>query len=273
MESASQAISKLQDRKVAVEEELASIDVTLRAIRKVLGIANAGEAAAPKKSRAEPAPVEGVAANTRRRRQWFERGEVAALIKKYLKTPLSQAEIVRALAKTKSLRQQPERARRQAIHGCGVCGDRERGESRAREAATGRAGSSSLMGARTRAPDVSALRVACFDLCSRHLSMTRRHAPSSTSMSGLHYTTTITLSTPASILTFSSVRPGTLPSRRPCRRWPATSTGTARRYRRWSNSHARTRCWARSTLNIRGNSYRLNEKLKAGLVRTEDAEA
>lgn len=36
-----------------------------------------------------------------RRHQWFERGEVVALIKRYLEAPLPQAEIVRALAQTK----------------------------------------------------------------------------------------------------------------------------------------------------------------------------
>jgi hypothetical protein len=40
-------------------------------------------------------------ASSKGRRQWFERGEVAALMKRLVKAPTSQADIVRALAQSK----------------------------------------------------------------------------------------------------------------------------------------------------------------------------
>ena len=94
-EAISESVSRLQAGKAAIEMELADINSKLRAVAHVLGSPDAAQVLAL----ADRAGVRR--ASSKGRRQWFERGEVAALMKRLVKAPTSQADIVRALPQSK----------------------------------------------------------------------------------------------------------------------------------------------------------------------------
>lgn len=98
MSRLSDAVRQLEARRAALEQELAKVNLRLRAVTAALG---AGEAAAVVKTPAATtkpahAPVKQAAV-----RRWFDKGEALVLMRKLITKPMRPVEVIRSLAVAK----------------------------------------------------------------------------------------------------------------------------------------------------------------------------
>lgn len=100
-EPISQSVSSLQERKAAIETELADIDSRFRAIADVLNVDGAGEISEPKLAASGEKMIAGAGKTGRKTNHWFGAGEAVALMKRHVRTPMTTPEIVKVLTRAK----------------------------------------------------------------------------------------------------------------------------------------------------------------------------
>jgi len=105
----SQSVSRLQARKEAIEKALAGIESRFQAIEQILYEGNSSakegkpstEVSDPKPAASDGGKSDRVADKRRKANRWFAAGEAASLMKRYVRTPMTTPEIVKALAHAK----------------------------------------------------------------------------------------------------------------------------------------------------------------------------
>ena len=99
MRSLSETVATLEARKSTLSRELATVEARLGAISKALKSQRATSASAEED---RPAAVPRGAGRTKaNKRSWFEKNEVATLLRRAAKAPTPVADVVRDLAKMK----------------------------------------------------------------------------------------------------------------------------------------------------------------------------
>jgi hypothetical protein len=100
-EMISQSVYRLQDRKIAIEKELADIDSRFRAIEQALRAEEAAKTSERELASSDGAGADRAPKKGRRVNRWFASGEAASLMKRYVRTPMTTPEIVKVLAHAK----------------------------------------------------------------------------------------------------------------------------------------------------------------------------
>ena len=98
--SLANTMRSLESRRGALAKELAQIDARLSAISEAVTPAQ-GKDLGGKARLTKPANVVVQRAGPRERTSWFERDEASRLLKQAAKSPMGQAALVRAVAKSK----------------------------------------------------------------------------------------------------------------------------------------------------------------------------